>query len=582
MGQVIGIDLGTTHSAAAVVQGSVPVLVPNAMGEVLTPSVVGVTTRGEVVVGRAAQEIAATAPDRCRSLFKREMGQRTEHRIGDLRLTPQMLSSLVLRALRADAEAFLGDRVSGAVITVPAYFNDAQRQATKDAAELAGLTVERILNEPTAAALAYGLHADADRRRLLVFDLGGGTFDVSVVDCEDGILEVLASAGEALLGGEDFTRNLMARVLASRQQSLPELEARRPVLAAKLRYRFELAKRQLSVTPEAHVPMPDLDAAEWSPEGAVTVTEAGLREANAALLARLAPTTWAALRDAHLSPDDIDHVLLVGGASRMTAVGEFVAALFGREPAGEIDADTVVARGAAVQAALVAGNRAVRDLVATDVMPHTLGTEVCKDFAGEIKGGYFLPIIDRNTTIPVSRVVELATTHDGQTEMSVEIYQGEARCVQENLHLGTLVVSDLQPRPRGHEGVRLRYTYDLNGILEVDAELLSTGRQHRLVLQERPGKLTDVELRRALHAMQALKVDPRDADQNRYLLAKGRRLFSEVAGVHRHRLDELLTQFERALVAREHDAAEALRAELQLFLSLLEGDGTSASRDGAA
>ena len=422
---IIGIDLGTTNSAASIIDEDGPRLIPNALGEVLTPSVVGVDPEGNLVVGRSALELMVTHPERCASQFKRKMGSEWTATLAGKTFTPEELSGMVLRSLKQDAEAHLGRAVDRAVITVPAYFNDPQRKSTIHAGRIAGLTVERILNEPTAAALAYGHQDPGTERILLIFDLGGGTFDVSVVDVMDGAIEVRASAGEGFLGGEDFTRTLAVRLLDRWGLTFERTEMDAPKLVSRLIQQCEAAKRSLSRQGTSTIRLPDKDGR--IPDGAriETVTRDDFRKWTDHLMARIETPIRRALGDAGLGKGDIQEVILVGGATRMPRVIERVADLFGRPPLCGINPDEVVALGAAVQAGLIGRDASVEDLVVTDVAPFSLGINICKTFGPERREGYFLPIIDRNTTIPVSRVQTVSTVVPNQTELKVEIYQGK-------------------------------------------------------------------------------------------------------------------------------------------------------------
>jgi molecular chaperone HscC len=422
MGRIIGIDLGTTFSAVGYLADDGPRLVPNALGDLLTPSAVGIDEDGQVLVGRADKELQVTQPDRCVSAFKRYMGTDWTIELPGRRFTPEELSSLVLKTLKQDAEALFGEPVDRAVITVPAYFNEHQRQSTLRAGRIAGLTVERILNEPTAAAIAYGLHDGKEEKVIVVFDLGGGTFDVSVVDMFEGTLEVRASSGETFLGGEDFTNTIISRILESRGQLFERTEAEHPRLVSRLRQECEEAKRRLSSRPEASVRIPnekgELDDA--SPE--FLVTRKDFENWTDHILNRIELPIRRALGDARLTRDDVNDLILVGGATRMPFVSGRLTELFGRPPTCRLNPDEVVALGAAVQSGLIDRHEHVEELVVTDVSPFTLGIQISRDFAGKHRSGYFLQIINRNTTIPVSRVERVGTLYPNQTSIVIGVY----------------------------------------------------------------------------------------------------------------------------------------------------------------
>ncbi|CAN5546760.1 molecular chaperone HscC [soil metagenome] len=448
MNIVIGIDLGTTNSAVAYLTGEGPQIIPNALGNRLTPSIIGVDDRGVVLVGAAARELAVVRPDRCVSLFKRLMGTDRTTTIGSRSFTPEDLSGLVLRSLKQDAEAFFKHEVTRAVVTVPAYFNDRQRKATIAAGRIAGLTVERILNEPTAAAIAYGFHEAAEDKTILVFDLGGGTFDVSIVEQFDGALEVRSSAGETSLGGEDFTRALAARVLESVGMAYERTEATMPLLVARVLQQCERAKCKLTRDDDAVVKVPNA-AGDLDNGRDVTITRQQLEQWVTPTLSRIEGPIRRSLTDARLTREKINEVILVGGATRMPLVVQRVRELFGKEPQTRFNPDEVVALGAAVQAGLVAQNNAVSEMVVTDVSPFSLGVAISKELGGQIRDGYFDSVIDRNTVIPVSRVKRYNTMRPNQTIITLQIYQGESRRVEENLLLGQFDVNGIPPGPAG-------------------------------------------------------------------------------------------------------------------------------------
>lgn len=582
-GIIIGIDLGTTHSAASYLDGGTPRLIPNALGEVLTPSVVGIDPEGNLCVGRSAVELMVTHPDRCASQFKRAMGEDRRFEMAGRSFSPEELSSLVLRSLKADAEAHLGRPVDRAVVTVPAYFNDPKRKATLHAGTIAGLAVERILNEPTAAALAYGLADPGTERVLLIFDLGGGTFDVSVVDVMDGAIEVRASAGEGFLGGEDFTRAMASKLLARSGQAFERAEAEAPKQVARLIAQCELAKRRLSRHDSAEVRVPDRSG-EIGPGAKVeAVTAAEFREWTEPLMARIERPIRRALGDAGLNRGDISEVILVGGATRMPRVAERVLELFGKPPKCAINPDEVVALGAAVQAGLIAREAGVEDLVVTDVAPFSLGIGICKLFGPERREGYFLPIIDRNTTIPVSRVQVVGTVAANQTDLKIEIYQGEGRRVQDNLKIGQFEVAGIPRGPAG-ESVEVRFTYDLNGVLEVEATVAATKRKFTHVVTRHAKGLSPEEVEAAVRAMAALKTRPREEAANRLLLRRAERLFGEIGGDERATLAALLDGFEAALAIGDGPAIERHRETLRGYLDALdpEADADEPGGEGQA
>jgi molecular chaperone HscC len=577
---IIGIDLGTTNSAASYIDGDVPRLIPNALGEVLTPSVVGIDPDGHLVVGRSAAELMVTHPDRCASQFKRKMGSDWVVDLDGRTFTPEELSGLVLRALKQDAEAHLGRPITRAVITVPAYFNDPQRKATIHAGQVAGLTVERILNEPTAAALAYGLKDPGTERILLIFDLGGGTFDVSVVDVMDGAIEVRASAGEGFLGGEDFTRSMAVRVLERVGLAFERAEVQSPKQVSRLIQQCEVAKRALTRQDLATIRVPDRSGEIPADARVETITRDEFRRWTEHLMGRIEIPIRRALGDAGLGKADIQEVILVGGATRMPRVIERVADLFGRAPLCGINPDEVVALGAAVQAGLIAREVSLDDLVVTDVAPFSLGIGICKLFGHERRDGYFLPIIDRNTTIPVSRVQTVGTVSANQTALKVEIYQGEGRRVEDNLRIGEFEVAGIPRGPAG-ESVEVRFTYDLNGVLEVEATISATKRKFTHVVTRHARGLSADAIRKAVLAMEALKTRPREEAANRYLLRRAERLYGEIGANERSTLGVLLDGFEAALEIGDAPAIERHRETLRDYLDSIDPQSGDEGREGS-
>jgi molecular chaperone HscC len=563
---VIGIDLGTTNSAVAFLGPAGPEIVPNAVGGRLTPSVVGIDGSGAAVVGAAARELQVVHPDRCASLFKRYMG--TDHTLplAGRQYAPEELSGLVLRSLKADAEAAFRRPVTRAVITVPAYFNDRQRKATIAAGRIAGFTVERILNEPTAAAIAYGFHEAGEDKKALVFDLGGGTFDVSVIELFEGALEVKASSGESALGGEDLTRAIAARVLEARGVAFERAEARTPKLVARLIQQCERAKCALSREPWVTVRVPGDDGEFTAASAEVRVDREQLERWVEPILARVELPIRRALGDAGLTRAQLDEVILVGGATRMPVVVRRVTELLGREPRRRLNPDEVVALGAAVQAGLVGRAAAVEDLVVTDVAPFTLGVEISKQFGTERRDGYFDAVIDRNTTVPVSRVKRYSTVHPNQTSIVVQVYQGESRRAAENLRLGEFEVKGIPPGPPG-EGVDIRFSYDLNGVLEVEATVVSTRKTVTHVIAKHAKGMTEDQIRAAVRAMARLKTHPRDEEANRLVLLRAERLYQELPAELRQSLTMLLDGYETALEGRDKAMIDRYRGELELFLS---------------
>jgi len=565
MAPIIGIDLGTTNSSAAYMTPEGPKLIPNALGGTLTPSIVAVDDRGLVLVGSAARERQVIDPKSCASLFKRHMGSDYTTKIGSRKFTPEDLSSLILRSLKRDADAFFKETITDAVITVPAYFNDRQRKATMAAGKIAGLTVQRILNEPTSAAIAYGFHEAQEDKTLLIFDLGGGTFDVSIVEFFEGSLEVKASSGESFLGGEDFTRVMAARILEANKMSYERAEMEAPQMVSRLIQQCEQAKWKLSQQDSATVRLPDRKGQFADDAAVITITRAQFEEWTGSILNRIEMPIRRVLSDAGLTRERIDEVILVGGATRMPVISQRIQELLNKAPQRRYSPDEVVAMGAAVQAGLISRDESVKELVVTDVAPFTLGIEITKQFGQEFQNGYFLPIIQRNTTIPVSRVERVTTLSANQPTVLVNVYQGEARKVEGNLRLGEFEVTGIPRGPAG-QAVDVRLTYDLNGVLEVEATIVATGKKIAQVITRHAKQLTPEQIRKAIEEMAALKTHPREDEVNRFLMLKAERLYQELGTYEREQLSQLLDQFEAALNSQDAEPIAQMRGMLESFL----------------
>jgi molecular chaperone HscC len=564
----VGIDLGTTNSLCAVFQEDKPILIPNSHGEFLTPSVVGHLQDGQILVGAAARELRVTQPDRCVSCFKRWMGTDRQIQLGDKTFSPIELSSFVLKSLKQDAEHFLGCEITDVVITVPAYFNDHQRNATKHAGRLAGLNVNRILNEPTAAALVYGFHDRNAEKRVLAIDLGGGTFDVTLMEIFEGTLEIVATAGESFLGGEDFTERLVAAVLKTQGIQLELAELQQPLRVARLRQLCEEAKRRLTNSDKTKLRLPNGDGtlSDKSPE--LEISREQFAKMSSTLCSRLKGPIGKVLRDANTSSDNVDEVIFIGGATRMPTVSDFVRELLGKEPLVKFNPDEVVALGAAVQAALIHDDKAVSDIVMTDVCPFTLGVDTAKHFGAHIKAGYFTPIIFRNTTIPVSKEHSFSTLTANQREVRIDVYQGEHRLVEKNLKLGELTITGIPPGPAGQE-IMIRFSYDLNGILEVEGYIPGSGKKFRTVLTQHVQHLNEEQIKEAVEKIQKLKYYPRDDLVNQRLLRFCERLVGEVSPFHREQLESAIDSFEAAMAEGDRERVEYAQVGLLQTLSVL-------------
>ncbi|MBL8716762.1 MAG: Hsp70 family protein [Myxococcales bacterium] len=556
---ILGIDLGTTYSLVSVLQAGVPLVLSNALGEKLTPSAVSVDADGTFLVGAPARARATTHPAATALAFKRDMGTTRTYRLGDHELTPIQLSALVLRHLREVAETALGMPIAEAVVTVPAYFGDAQRNATRDAGRLAGLTVERIINEPTAAALAYGLHQRDREIKAVVLDLGGGTFDVTVLEIIEGVIEIQSSAGDARLGGEDFDDLLAAHLASQAREAGVHVEDAEA--SARLRVAAEAAKRRLSNEAEAPIALPGMPGVRGRVDFAAKVSRAEAEELWAPLVPRLRGPILRALHDAKRRPEDIDEVLLVGGSTRMPLVGRLAAELFSRIPLRTLPPDEAVAMGAAIQAALKAGDASIEDVVVTDVAPFSLGVEITRVHQERQVAGFFSPILERGTVIPASREATYHPIQEWQDRIELKIYQGEHALVRDNQPLGTLLVKGIPPMGQ-ERGVTVRFTYDLNGILEVDATVLSTGATTQLVVESGTQKLDAKALTAARKAMAKLKVHPAELLPNQTALARADALFVELRGELREYLGGFIADFRLALDRQDPPRIDEARERL--------------------
>ncbi|MGG1552665.1 MULTISPECIES: molecular chaperone DnaK [Paenibacillus] len=483
MSKVIGIDLGTTNSCVAVMEGGEAVVIPNPEGNRTTPSVVGFKKDGERVVGETAKRQAITNPDKTVISIKRYMGTNHKENIDGKEYTPQEISAIILQKLKADAEAYLGQTVSQAVITVPAYFNDSQRQATKDAGKIAGLEVLRIVNEPTAAALAYGLEK-AEDQTILVYDLGGGTFDVSILELGDGFFEVKATSGDNKLGGDDFDQVIIDHLVAEFKKEHGIDLSKDKAAVQRLKDAAEKAKKELSGVLTTTISLPFITVVDGVPQHLeLNLTRAKFEEISAHLVERTLGPTRQALQDSGLSTSDIDKVVLVGGSTRIPAVVEAIKKLTGKEPYKGVNPDEVVALGAAVQAGVLTGE--VKDVVLLDVTPLSLGIETA--------GGVFTKMIDRNTTIPTTKSQVFSTYADNQTSVEIHVLQGERSMASGNKTLGRFMLGDIPPAPRGVPQIEVSFDIDANGIVNVSALDKGTGKSQKITITSSSG-LSDAEV----------------------------------------------------------------------------------------
>jgi molecular chaperone HscC len=561
---IIGIDLGTTNSACAVWADGKATLIPNKLGHVLTPSAVSVD-KDAVHIGLAARERQSTHARDTATTFKRYMGTQRQTRLAGKDYLPEELSALVLRSLKEDAEIYLGQPVTEAVITVPAYFNNKQRKATRRAGELAGLKVDRLINEPTAAALAYGIHHLEAESRFLVFDLGGGTFDVSVLDIFEGVIEVRASTGDNRLGGEDFNEILIAMACEKFGPKLAAAARQDETLYQKLREQAEQARRALTTAREAKLRL------AWRDELYEMAVDVEAFEARSTgLMTRLKDPVLRSLRDSNIHPESLSEIILIGGATRMPIIRKAVARMFGRFPNATVNPDEAVALGAAIQAGLKARDAALKEVVVTDVCPFSLGIAHSRHLPnGQYEPGVFAPIIERNTAIPVSRVESFATMRSNQPIVEIDIYQGEARNVADNVK-----IADLKIRmPKGPAGLRLdcRFSYDINGLLEVDVHVPASGESWQLVITDDDQEDDEEAIADRRRILAKLKVHPRDTEANRAELARAERCWEGQLGSAREMIDSWITQFRAALETQDPRTVERARLELSSLLDELDG-----------
>ena len=560
MGKIIGIDLGTTNSCVAVMEGGKPVVIANTEGSRTTPSVVAFTKTGERLVGEPAKRQAVTNSDKTISSIKRHMGTDYRVKIDDKRYSPQEISAMILQKLKADAESYLGEKVTEAVITVPAYFNDAQRQATKDAGKIAGLDVKRIINEPTAAALAYGLDNEHEQK-IMVYDLGGGTFDVSIIDIGDGVIEVLATSGDNRLGGDDFDDRITRYMIDEFKKSDGVDLSTDKMALQRLKEAAEKAKKELSSSTTTNINLPFITATAEGPKHFdMNLTRAKFDELTHDLVERTVAPVQNALRDAGLTPSDIKKVLLVGGSTRTPSVQDKVRQLTGQEPSKTLNPDECVAIGASIQGGKLAGDAGAGDILLLDVTPLSLSIETL--------GGVATKIIERNTTIPTKKSQVFSTAADNQTAVDINVVQGERQFAKDNKSLGQFRLDGIPPARRGVPQIEVTFDIDANGIVNVSAKDLGTGREQRITITA-SSNLSDTDIDKAVR--EAAEFEAQD---------KRRKEAVDV----RNDADSMVFQTEKALseVGDKIDAAakSTVEEDLTRLKELVEKSNPEVMSDG--
>lgn len=556
---VIGIDLGTSNSLAAYWDGEQVQLIKNRFGNTMTPSVVGVDDNGEILLGEIAKERLISHPQLTAAAFKRFMGTAKQYSMGKHHFTPIELSSLILSSLKEDAQLALNETCDEAVISVPAYFNNIQREATMEAASLAGLKVLSLISEPTAAAMAYGLHREEDVS-ILVIDLGGGTFDVSLLQMFEGIMQVEAIAGDNRLGGEDFNNLIVLDCLEKNQLSTDLVSAD---VYAVLYQKAERIKQELT-----HHETCQFEFEANRNSYTYELTKREYEKLCEGLLAKMRMPIGRVLNDGGIQVNELDRVILIGGATKDFAVRNYLSRLLRTIPYTSISPDEAVGMGAGIQTALKKDRSMVSELILTDVCSHSLGVESTSEQGNMYIQGVFSPIIERNTTIPVSKVQTFWTLRDNQPKIRFSVYQGESPMVKDNLKIGEISVP-IKKKPKNYP-IDCRFTYDTNGLLEVLVTIQETGETHQLIIQESPGKLSDEEVEASLKKMEELKVHPRDLAENRLLLARIERLYAESIGDAREVAQSMLLAFEASLGKQDKHHTRKLAKELTQALNDLE------------
>ena len=562
MGKIIGIDLGTTNSCMAVMEGGQATVIPNAEGGRTTPSVVAFTKDGEILVGEPAKRQAVANHERTVISIKRKMGTNHRVKIDDKEYTPEEISAFILRKLKQDAEAYLGEKITDAVITVPAYFNDNQRQATKNAGKIAGLNVRRIINEPTASSLAYGLDK-AEGEKILVYDLGGGTFDVSILEVGDGVFEVLSTSGDTQLGGDDWDQRVVDYLVDEFKKDAG-IDLTKDLMAMqRLKEAAEKAKKELSGLMQTNINLPYITADASGPKHLnINLTRAKFQEMTRDLLERTVPSIERALKDAKLKKEDISKIILVGGSTRMPAVQELVKEYFGKEPYKNINPDECVAMGAAIQGGVLSGE--VKDILLLDVTPLTLGIETL--------GGVMTPMIERNTTIPAEKTQIFSTAADNQTQVEVHVLQGERPMARDNISLGRFILDGIPPAPRGIPQIEVTFKINADGILEVSAKDKGTGKEQKITITASTN-LSEEEIQRKIKEAEKYAEEDRkrkerieavnQADAAIYTAEKTlKELGDKVSEEEKKKIEERMKEL-RSLIADEKKSAGDIKEKTE-------------------